>query len=480
MSLKTIRRALLMLSAQLGLVACDLTNAPHSADDEAQLFVHSRGVSLVPGDTASVGVTRRRAGSGSIDATRGASFNAISTIQDAEIVWTVRDTSVATIEPTGLVRAKRLGATTLIATDGQLTDSTTVTVAGADVWRAFTVLKMGTGHACAIDPDRAVWCWGGSWSGELGTGQRLRAAVFVSPQRITLPEPIVDVAVGTVHTCALGSSGAVYCSGDNLTGQIAGSSEYQVLRFQRVDVPVLTAIDASGSETCGITTVGAVYCWGGTGVRGGSLYPPPSGERFATVTAGVGHRCALTVQRALYCWGSLNGSNGVTPALPTLIATPAPIRTITAANARNCAVDTAGVSYCWFPGSRRELTAAQRIVDVPSAVLAVVRENAQCVLATDGTVWCSGVDLFGALGRGGSYTGNQSTADLTFSVAQPVLTAERFVSLSGSGSSYCALTAAGRAFCWGNNAGGVLGSGSRRRLFPSISAPFSPVPLAVR
>jgi alpha-tubulin suppressor-like RCC1 family protein len=326
-----------------------------------------------------------------------------------------------------------------------------------------------------------LWCWGGSWSGELGTGERLRLAHYLTPQRVALPEPITDVAVGSQHTCALGASGGVFCAGDNLTGQVPGASDQKVLRFRAISIDVrLTSIVAQADETCGITATGAVRCWGGFSIRGAATFAPPSGARYTTVAVGGSHRCAVSDRAQLFCWGSISGSNGSTPSTPTLITTPAPVRVVSAASSDICILDVIGATYCWPPGARRDVTAEQRIADVPIATAISAHGATRCVLSQDGRAWCWGFDLFGALGRGGSYDGNQSTSDLTFPVPQPVSTPHRFVQLTGNGGAFCGLTSLGRAYCWGNNRNGVLGDGVRRRTFASITTAFSPVPVPVR
>lgn len=466
-------------AACLGLSACSGSAEPTNIDNETQLFVHSRALSLLVGDTITVGATRRSGGG--IVGTRAAGFEGEQLLADATLQWRVRDSSIVSVSATGALRAQREGATYLVLTDGRLTDSTTVTVGGADTFRAFTAIKVGGAHACAIDTDRALWCWGGSWSGELGTGERLRLAHYLTPQRMSLPESISDVAAGTQHTCALGVSGAVFCTGDNLDGQIPGTSDFKVLRFRAVALSVrLTSIDAAGSETCGITSTGAVHCWGGQVLRTGVTFAPPAGARFTALSVAVAHRCALTDQAQLYCWGSLAGSNGTTPALPALMTTPAPIRAVNTGYGDVCAIDVAGLTYCWPPGSRRDVTVDARVAGAPTATAVSAHGATRCALATDGRVWCWGFDLFGALGRGGSYQINQSIPDLTFPVPAPANTAQRFVTLDGNGDSFCALTAVGRAYCWGNNRNGVLGDGVRRKLFAGITTAFSPVPVPVR
>ena len=304
------------LVTSIALSACGLLDKPTGLDNQAQLFVHSRALSLLVGDTVSVGATRRSS-EGAISGTRAAGFEREQQISEASLQWRVRDSAIVSVSAGGVLRAEREGSTYLILSDGRLRDSTTVSVRAADVFRSWTTLKMGTTHACAIDTDRALWCWGGSWSGELGTGERLRSAYYLTPQRVTLPEPIIDVAVGSQHTCALGSTGTVFCTGDNLEGQVPGTGNEKVLRFRTASIAVrLTSIDAAGGETCGITATGAVHCWGGLFFRTGTTFSATSGRRYSAVSVGVSHRCALTDLSELYCWGNLSGSNGTMPTSP--------------------------------------------------------------------------------------------------------------------------------------------------------------------
>lgn len=477
--LGSARIVALAFATCLALPACGGGGEPTSLDNETRLFVHSKAISLLVGDTVTVGATRYS--STGIVGTRAAGIDSDRLLPEGSLQWRVRDSSIVTVAANGALQARREGSTYLVLTDGQLTDSTTVTVVGANVFRAFTAIKVGGAHACAIDTDRALWCWGGSWSGELGTGERLRLAHYLSPQRMSLPEPISDVAVGSSHTCALGVSGSVFCTGDNLDGQIPGTSDLKVLRFRSVALAVrLMSIDAAGSETCGVTTTGAVFCWGGYVMRTGLTFAPPAGASFTALSVASPHRCALTDQAQQFCWGSQGGSNGTTPPLPTLIATPAPISAVSTASSDVCVIDVAGAVYCWPPGSRREVTADLRIAGLPP-VMAISSQGAtRCALSAEGQALCWGFDLHGALGRGGSYNINQSTSDLTFPVPAPVSTTQRFVKLAGGGGAFCGLTTVGRAYCWGNNWNGLLGNGVRRRLFAGITAAFSPVPVAVR
>lgn len=75
---------------------------------------------------------------------------------------------------------------------------------------------------------------------------------------------------------------------------------------------VFTALTARGYHTCGLTNVGAAYCWGGndygqagdgTTVDRASPVPVGGGLVFAALTSGYGHTCGRTTTGAAFCWG---------------------------------------------------------------------------------------------------------------------------------------------------------------------------------
>ena len=72
-----------------------------------------------------------------------------------------------------------------------------------------------------------------------------------------------------MHTCGVATSGEVYCWGDNLEGRLGvGGSSFTRRGWNTKPSPPkgdlrLTMISAGDYHTCGVTTDGAVYCWGG-------------------------------------------------------------------------------------------------------------------------------------------------------------------------------------------------------------------------
>jgi alpha-tubulin suppressor-like RCC1 family protein len=76
---------------------------------------------------------------------------------------------------------------------------------------------------------------------------------------------VVSVAAGDQHTCALIAGGEAWCWGANSNGQlgrgtIGGSSPTPAAVGGGLSFVALTAGTA---HTCGRTTNGSLYCWGG-------------------------------------------------------------------------------------------------------------------------------------------------------------------------------------------------------------------------
>jgi len=187
-------------------------------------------------------------------------------------------------------------------------------------------VEAGAGHSCVIYDGRLL-CWGDGTDGKLGFEAPDRCgSSTVSPCSVYAIEveglaPILAVAPGSHHTCALTLLGLAYCWGSDAAGQL-GDEQRTSASIRPVRVAgnlVLTAITAGATHTCGLTPSGAAYCWG-SGSYGELGVPVPldhcsavpcsstprqvsGGLTFTALSAGDGFTCGIATGGDVYCWG---------------------------------------------------------------------------------------------------------------------------------------------------------------------------------
>jgi alpha-tubulin suppressor-like RCC1 family protein len=217
--------------------------------------------------------------------------------------------------------------------DGQLGNASTadssvpvaVKTSGVLAGQALTQISSGLRHACAVDVAGAAFCWGNNDSGQLGnaatTGSSVPVAVKTSGA--LAGKTVTQITAGEVHTCALDTTGAAVCWGDNAGGELGDGSTTTSAVPVAVDVTgalagqTITQISAGQSYTCAVAAAGAAYCWGintagvlGDGNTTSSSVPIAvnsrgvlAGQHIIQVEAGGDHTCAVDADGALYCWG---------------------------------------------------------------------------------------------------------------------------------------------------------------------------------
>jgi alpha-tubulin suppressor-like RCC1 family protein len=81
------------------------------------------------------------------------------------------------------------------------------------------VVQIATGaeHACALVQSVQVWCWGRGFFGTLGNDSTGNSSTPVLVQGLT---GVTLIAAGGYHNCALRCTGRVFCWGSNGNGQI--------------------------------------------------------------------------------------------------------------------------------------------------------------------------------------------------------------------------------------------------------------------
>jgi alpha-tubulin suppressor-like RCC1 family protein len=160
-------------------------------------------------------------------------------------------------------------------------------------------LLVGADHACVLRPGGTFSCWGERYYGALGLGGGDTDTADVPPfgSTTSLRAPVVDLALGVSHTCALLTEGSVTCFGRNHQGQVGpdpGTAAEEV-RTPATVTGFAGPVRALGSgssahHTCAILEDGSVQCWGTdaagqlgdgvTSVQTGRFSPQPVHVRF--------------------------------------------------------------------------------------------------------------------------------------------------------------------------------------------------------
>lgn len=344
-------------------------------------------------------------------------------------------------------------------------------------------ISAGPWHTCARKKSGKVFCWGAADAGQAGTAlttfpcikrNNLNQIVYnhpcvSAPTQIAVGTLFKQVDAGRMHTCAITSTGAGMCWGNDGVGQIGiGNGFFDDTTYGPTLVDgglVFSSISAGNNSSCGTTTTGRLFCWAqmtvtptwtpgdptltgagpglGAGLLPSSQFGAPaevltSGSSFSGrsgVSVGHLHGCMMNGQ-TVECWGENDyGETGVTP--PLL-----------------CPTSACSFAVTVPPASTAQLAGP--------ALRVSTEEYFTCADLANGTVQCFGVNDRGQLGSG--------TAVTATPVPQTVGNGMALHGVTTGSQHACALDPTGAAFCWGINKRAQLGNGG---------AADSSVPVAV-
>lgn len=364
-----------------------------------------------------------------------------------------------------------------------ISDSFSVHLTFRQVSAADPPTSEGEGHTCGVTSADRAYCWGFNGHGQLGDGSTTAAEI---PVAVSGGLRFAEVSAGPDHTCGLTTAEEVYCWGRNHRGQL-GDGAFQdtsspvAVDVSRLSTQTFAQVSVGLAHSCGVTTAGEVYCWGGNsngklgdGTFQGSSTPVAvdvsdlSGERFLAVSAGQDHTCGVSTAGEAYCWG-FNGSGRLGDGTTSTRSTPVPVSTsesfaqVSAGRRHTCGVSTAGNALCWGSntwGQLGEGTRTDRSSPVPvSGGVSFARVDAggahSCGVSTAGAAYCWGVNFDGQLGDG---TTTDSSVPVVVQPSDP--NSVSFARVTAGGRHSCGATTGREAFCWGLNGYGQLGDGS--------------------
>lgn len=329
---------------------------------------------------------------------------------------------------------------------------------GAGTLTDIDVVAAGENHACGLRSDDTVWCWGDNANGQLGdnsTSDRQTPVQVVGPGGPSILSSVVSIAAGADHTCAARSDGTAYCWGHNGNGQLGDDTTIGRDTPTQVagvggggTLANVASLGAGAATSCAVTTSGAAYCWGDNDE--GQLGDDTTTESETPVqVVGVGgtgtlasvgaidggekHTCAARSDGGVHCWGrndegqlgddtttdssspvAVKGEGGV-GTLGTVVGLGAGYRS-------SCAATSGGAAYCWGENGDGQLgDDSTTPSDTP------VR-----VVGSGGVGNLTGVLLVAVGGNGGT----------------------------GVGGHACAARPDEEVWCWGRNGEGQLGNNS--------------------
>ncbi len=339
----------------------------------------------------------------------------------------------------------------------------------------------GHSHTCAIDSAGALWCWGDAMStGQEAVPDEFGRQIVPVPRQVPVSGSVSDVVAGFRHTCVI-AGGGLWCWGINIRNESGTGIPDS---FINLPTPVVglssgvTRVSAGEGHTCAVMS-SSLYCWGdniygqiGDGTTQNRPQPVNVGVSpadVADVGAGGQHTCAVTVDGALFCWGkNESGQLGVdTPgplSTPISIAAISELSRVSSGQQSTCGVKIDGSAWCWGANTQGQLGNGQtdstheprQVLTSGSGVswIAPIRDLHMCHIRLGGTAWCSGFNSWGQLGNG---TGGGGTGASRSTPVQ--VTGLTGVVSIGTGELHsCAVTAAGRLWCWGFNEYGQLGN----------------------
>src|SRR2546422_3037656 len=209
------------------------------------------------------------------------------------------------------------GPTLPVATRLGITVQPSNATAGAASQLAFVIQPRATLSGGAISPAVQVAVQDAFGNTVTAATHSVTAAIRNNPGGGTLSGTTAAAAangVATFSDLSIDKPGTGY----TLAVSAGGLTDATSTAFNIVAPLTFTAVAAGGagqgSHTCGVTTDGAIYCWGfnGRGQLGDgthtdrfvpTLVQGPAGVTVQAVSAGGQHTCPVAATGEAYCWG---------------------------------------------------------------------------------------------------------------------------------------------------------------------------------
>jgi alpha-tubulin suppressor-like RCC1 family protein len=267
-----------------------------------------------------------------------------------------------------------------------------------DVDRAAAVSGRWT-SVCALWGGGQVSCWGDDSSASANSNGERRVPVELELKNIT------EIAVGSRHACALDQQSVVRCWGANGDGQLGVGTRTaheppSVVALQNVE-----HVGAGDRVSCALTLDGKTLCWGAihvdvtNGDRKTVPTPTPIGglERGKSLAFGDTTACVLAETGNVWCWGYVPGLGHIADT-PTRVEGVSGASQVAIGTSHGCAIVTGGRVQCFGSNELGGLGSPDRrargplfVDSVVDAVSIAAGDFGTCAVSRDGTLTCWGL-----------------------------------------------------------------------------------------
>jgi alpha-tubulin suppressor-like RCC1 family protein len=335
-----------------------------------------------------------------------------------------------------------------------------------------TQAASGVDHTCVLTAAGGVKCAGNNAFGQLGDGTNNPSSKLVDV--VSFSSGVQSISSSYGYSCAVLTSGAIKCWGNNAYGQLGNNSTTSSNTPVSVSgiASGATAVSVGATHACALVGT-SVKCWGrnvygelGNNTVANSSVPVAVTGTLTGATAvsvGDNHSCAISTSGGIFCWGKnnfnqLDDTTTTTRMVSVATSTSTGATALSVGATNSCAL-ISGNTKCWGSNVHGEsgngtlgitVTAATIVSGASGAISISLSGSTACVVLSNNTARCWGQNDFGQLGN--SATGDSLTLQ---SVSGPVLS-----SISVGNQFVCGVTTASEGTCWGNNFFGQFGNGS--------------------
>jgi alpha-tubulin suppressor-like RCC1 family protein len=129
--------------------------------------------------------------------------------------------------------------------------------------RSWIDIDAGLLHTCGVTTTNEAFCWGFNDQGQLGIGTKGFSQTRVVPKLVLGGKSFKAVALGGEFSCGLTTAGAAWCWGGNTGGQLGDGTTTERLTPAAVKGNKKWDLIAAGyDQACGVASNGTAWCWG--------------------------------------------------------------------------------------------------------------------------------------------------------------------------------------------------------------------------